>query len=278
MRIIVISGLIPRDSGKTTFMIALANALKSVGYSVRVFKPVAGHSAWFQHESFMESIALGVLVGEDVLTYMKEGLIEDVDLQNPIDILTAPHDVANYGSVPMYLESLESGIRQAVLARISIHGRRYFLIEDNLGKIQPSLRKEIISALKEFGPYEEVNSEWLMNKLTSEEIGAYIAALTQKLASRKDFLLIESFNDAILPVGSLAPLIDAAVVVTPGRALIYGSTKTKSYLRITFPNRVISRYMVELMRPDAEIEIKPFGPARPYMSRKDVEAFIEAIA
>lgn len=155
----VISGLLPRDSGKTTFTIALANALKYAGYSVTVFKPVAGHSAWFQHESFMESIAIGVLVGEDVLTYMKEGLIEDVDLQNPIDILTAPHDIMKYRSITLYLESLESGIRQAVLARISIHGRRYFLIKDNFEVIQPTLKKEILSALNEFGTYEEVSSE-----------------------------------------------------------------------------------------------------------------------
>ncbi|MCD6324596.1 MAG: ATPase, partial [Desulfurococcales archaeon] len=119
-RVVVVSGLLPYDSGKTYVTTSLAKALRTAGFKVSVFKPVAAHSAWFQHEAFEESVALGVLVGEDVLNYLREGLIDDVDKQNPIDILTAPPSMQAFPTLATYLAAIESGVRQAVIARVSI--------------------------------------------------------------------------------------------------------------------------------------------------------------
>jgi len=273
---LVISGLLPQDSGKTYFTTSLAKSLRSLGYRVTVSKPVAAHSAWFQHVSLTESAALGVLVGEDVLNYLREGLMNRVDEQNPIDILTAPPDISIYPTVNTYLESLTSSISQAIMARISLYGRRYYVIERNLARIPKLLRNEIIKLVKRLGSYEPVSAEWLINKLTSKEVGGFIYSLVRKMLSGSDYVLIESFNDAILPVLSLASVVDLLVVVAPGKALVYRGGKVSNYLRtaITTSN-LLSRELVSLIKPDLALEVIPSDTGLGVIGEGDVRNLIK---
>ena len=273
---VVVSGLLPQDSGKTYFTISLAKALRSLGYSVSVSKPVAAHSAWFQHTSLTESVALGIMVGEDVLNYLREGLIERVDEQNPIDILTAPPDIGIYPTITTYFKAISSSIVQAVLARISFYGRKYFVIEKNLSKVPKSLRMEIINLVKKIGNYESVTTEWLIDKLTSKELGNYINSLIRAMLSRSDYVLIESFNAAILPVLSLAEVVDSLIVVAPGRALIYGKYKVSNYLSgaVTTAN-LLSKELVNLLRPDLAFEVVPSDTGSGVIRNSDVRKIIE---
>ncbi len=272
---IVISGLLPQDSGKTYFTTSLAKSLRSLGYSVSVSKPVAAHSAWFQHISLTESASLGVLVGEDVLNYLREGLIKKVDEQNPIDILTAPPDINTYPTVTLYMEALSSSIMQAVLARISFYGRKYFIIEKNLNKVPKFLKTEIINLVRRLGSYELISTDWLINKLTSEEIGNYINSLIREMLSRNDYVLIESFNDAILPVLSLANIIDSLIIVAPGKALIYRRNKVSNYLSgATSISNLLSKELVSLLRPDLIIEVIPSDTGSGVIREEDIRKII----
>ncbi len=245
------------NSGKTYFASSLAKTFKNLGFKVAAFKPVAGHSMWYQFKVFNESIKLGVLVGEDVIKYIELGLIKDPDKQNPIDILTATPDISGFTNVDEYLRALEDVVAQAVLARVSVKGvRRYFLVNETLKLLPKQLRSELINALKVFTPVTRVSRLWLLNYLMSPEVDTAISTATKDVMDMGDIVIIESFNNALVPVASLANIIDTLVIVTPGKALVYGGSKLRSYISTIKSLRELeSSRFVKLFKSDLDFEI-----------------------
>lgn len=256
--LVVVSGLLPYNSGKTFFTLALADYLRSLGYSVGVVKPVAAHSLWEQYEYFLESRKLGVLVGEDVAKYVKTGFIQDIDLQNPVDVMTAPHDLMKHSSLDSYLTSLTSVIDQAVLVRVSSSNQRnYYVIKNNLSKLSDHLISEIKEFTDSLGKVEEVDNAWLYSKLMSREIDALLTESTNKVLSKHDVTLCESFSNALLPTFGLRTLVKHVVVVSPSKALVYGPSKVTTYLRALDRLRAETLFLVMLLKPDMVLSIKP---------------------
>ncbi len=268
---ILVSGLLPYNSGKTYFTIALARGFKSIGLSVSAYKPVAAHSIWYQFKSFMESLRLGVLVGEDVINYMKLGLIRDPDTQNPIDILTAVPDISKYISIDEYLKVMEDAVSQAVLVRISYGIRRYFIIHDTLNYLNEHLRNQVLDAAKAFGHASRVNKLWLLNYLMSKEVDNILVSSFNKITSISDVVLIESFSNALIPTSALAPFINALSIVTPGKALIFSGSKLRSYLStIKSLMELDSRRFLKFFKPDLEVNIPLCEEWPPRKLSKDV--------
>lgn len=256
--LVVVSGLLPYNSGKTFFTLALADYLRRLGYSVGVVKPVAAHSFWEQYEYFLESRRLGVLVGEDVVKYVKNGFIYDIDLQNPVDVMTAPHDLMKHPSLDSYLTSLTSLIDQAILVRISSAGqRRYYIITSNLSKLSEHLVSVVTEFASSLGKAEEVDNLWLYNKLMSREVDTLITESTNSVLSRHDVTLCESFSNALLPAFGLRTLVKHVLVVTPSRALVYGPGKVTTYLSVLDRLRAETSFLVMLFKPDMSLSIKP---------------------
>lgn len=254
----VVSGLLPYNSGKTFFTLALADYLRRLGYSVGVVKPVAAHSFWEQYEYFLESRELGVLVGEDVVRYARAGFIYNIDLQNPVDVMTAPHDLMKHPSLDSYLTSLTSIADQAVLARVSSEKRRnYYVITDNLSRLSSHLVNEIREFVSSLGGAEEVNNLQLYNKLVSREIDSLITESTNTIISKHDVTLCESFSNALLPTLGLRKLVKHVIVVTPSRALAYGPGKVTTYLSAIDRLRAETSFLVMLFKPDMILSIKP---------------------
>lgn len=258
MVLVVISGLLPFNSGKTFFTLALAEYLRKSGYSVGVVKPVAAHSFWEQYEYFVESRGLGVLVGEDVVKYVRAGLIQDIDLQNPVDVMTAPHDLMKHPSLDSYLTSLTSLIDQAVLVRVSsLKQRNYYLVRENLERVGDHLANEIRGFASGLGRVDEVDRSWLYNKLVSKEIDSLIVESVSSVMSRHDVTLCESFSNALLPALGLRTLAKHVIVVTPSKALAYGPEKVTTYLNALNRLRSETSFLVMLFKPDTLLSIKP---------------------
>jgi len=256
--LVVISGLLPFNSGKTFFTLALAEYLRKSGYSVGVVKPVAAHSFWEQYEYFVESRGLGVLVGEDVVKYVRAGLIQDIDLQNPVDVMTAPHDLMKHPSLDSYLTSLTSLIDQAVLVRVSsLKQRNYYLVRENLERVGDHLANEIRGFASGLGRVDEVDRSWLYNKLVSKEIDSLIVESVSSVMSRHDVTLCESFSNALLPALGLRTLAKHVIVVTPSKALAYGPEKVTTYLNALNRLRSETSFLVMLFKPDTLLSIKP---------------------
>ena len=273
---VLISGLLPYESGKTYFAVSLARGIKSLGLSVIAFKPVAAHSIWYQYKVFAESIRLGILVGEDVLNYMRLGLIANPDVQNPIDILTAVPDVSKYSSVDEYLRVLEDVTSQALLIRISYGGlRRYLLVREVFEKLNDYLRNEIKNALNVFSPVSQVSRLWLINYLMSKEVDNVILNSFSGIKDSADVVIIESFSNALIPSTSLAPYVNTLIIVTPGKALIFSGMKLRSYISaIRSLADLESRRFMKIFRPDAEVTIPLSEEWPPKKLGHDVVSYI----
>lgn len=256
--VVVVSGLLPFNSGKTFFTLALASRLKSLGYSTVVAKPVSAHSLWDQYEYFVDSLKLGVLVGEDVIRYMNAGLVSNVDLQNPVDILTAPHDLMKHPSLDSYYTSLSSVIDQAVLVRVSAGGRRdYYVVKENVSMLSEQLAGEVQEMTSRLKVSAEVDKVWLYSKLTSREVDNAVTESVTELTSRHDLVLCESFSNSLLPVFGLRKLATHMIVVTPSRALAYGTSKTSAYMSGLNPAKIEASTLVALLKPDLTLRVKP---------------------
>lgn len=256
--LVVVSGLLPYNSGKTFFTLALADYLRSSGYSVGVVKPVAAHSFWEQYKYFLESRELGVLVGEDVVRYVRAGFIYDIDLQNPVDVMTAPHDLMKHPSLDSYLTSLTSLVDQAVLVRVSSGGRRsYYVVTNNLSRLSDHLLSEIREFAVSLGRVEEVDNAWLYSKLASKEVDSIITESTSSILSRHDVTLCESFSNALIPAFGLRTLVKHVIVVTPSKALVYGPGKVATYLSTLNKTRAETLFLVMLFKPDMVVSVKP---------------------
>ncbi len=260
-RAVLVAGLLPHDSGKTTLSLMLARALREEGVKVKAMKPVAAHSAWFQPWSMAESFRMGVLVGGDVVRYVREGLISNPDVQNPIDILTAPPDPLSYPSASSYVASTETLERQVIAARVSIHGRAYYIVPSNLSRLPPTIQSALKPILSIMNPAAKVSPEWLLLRLTSPEISAYVSAMAESLKRSTDVLIVESFNNALVPVSGIEGVIDTLVLVAPGRALIYRGSKLRAYLSgIPRGFKESTASFASIARPDEVVSVPLTGP------------------
>jgi len=260
-RAVLIVGMLPHDSGKTTFALMLAEALREEGFRVKAMKPVAAHSAWFQPWSLAESYRLGVLVGGDVVRYLRSGLIENPDLQNPVDLLTAPPDPIALPTTSTYMSSVEALERQVVAARLSIHGRAYYVVPDNLARTPPHLRAALEGLLSRMGPASKATPQWLLLRLSSPEVSARILDAARSLMRSADVLLIESFNNALTPAPGIESIVSSVIAVAPGRALVYRGGKLRAYLSGSPAGvRSLTHNFAALARPDATLSIPLTGP------------------
>ncbi len=258
---ILVTGLLPHDSGKTTFTLMLSRALRDEGLKVAVMKPIAAHSAWYQPWSLAESMKLGVLVGGDVVKYLKEGLISNPDIQNPVDILTAPPDPTSFPSASAYLNVVESLQNQVVVARLSIHGRTYYVVPEVIDRLPRTLKTSLKPLLSIMRPSTKVSSRWLITRLMSPEVGTHVLAAAMALRDSADVLIVESFNNALTPVAGLENLVNAIVVVAPGKAMVFNGSKLRAYLSGTprYSWEVTSNF-VNIARPDDVLDV-PLAPS-----------------
>ncbi len=258
---ILIAGMLPHDSGKTTFALMLAEALREEGFRVKAMKPVAAHSAWFQPWSLAESYRLGVLVGGDVIRYLRSGLIDNPDIQNPVDLLTAPPDPAALPTTSTYMSFVEALETQVVAARLSIHGRTYYVIPDNLARTPSHLRTALENLLSHMRPVSKASPQWLLLRLSSPEVRAHILDVTRSLLRTTDVLLIESFNNALIPAPGLESMVSSVIAVAPGRALVYRGGKLRAYVSgLPAGVRSLTHSFASLAKPDASLSIPLTGP------------------
>ncbi len=215
----LINGLLQYESGKTWFTIALARTLSRHGYRVNVYKPVAGHSAWYQFKTLKNSIRYKILVGEDVVKYKEYlELEQDFSLLNPVDILSAPPSPAKYRVLAEYLAALEVLAEQIVMVRLSDpekHRHEYLLVETSVEKMVECLRPWIRELINIFNP-KQVGLESLLDKMYSPETNTMLIKALDILERSSDILLVESFNDAAIPFYGLLEYIERVFAITPG--------------------------------------------------------------
>ena len=223
VKYILVSGLIPYDSGKTWFTLGSALYAKSSGLKVAVYKPVAGHSAWYSPETMVVSKKLRLLVGHDVSLYYKHGLIEDVASSNPVALMTLPPDPLKYTELERYFSELEDTYSMTVLSRITScrnNATRHYFYPDNIGKLADRLARAVNRLIDVLGA-ERSTIDHLISTLTAPSISEELDVCLDRVSIGKDLVFIESFNDAVAPYMGGLFKASVLVIVAPSKILVY---------------------------------------------------------
>lgn len=275
-KVILITGLLAFDSGKTWFTYNVANYALSKGLRVSIYKPVAGHDAWTQHHTIEISKELKMLLGHDVSLYADLLKVEPgkLHLVNPVDLLLSPLDVELYlNSIESFYKDMEDQFSRIVLSRISSCRKKmssHFIVRENIVKVPRFLRNEINSLAEELNA-EAIDLKTLLSLLTSREISIELNYCLEELAGESDLVLVESFNNAVLPYVDLRSSVGKIVVVSVGKALIYDDPREvwkiiDEGLKEGALQPLVTEYFVERIKPSVVIDIRP---------RKDIKVVDE---
>ncbi len=232
--IVLVNGLIPHDAGKTWFTLSLAKSLMDRGLNISVYKPVAGHSAWYQFQTVLNSLKYGILVGEDVVKYIEVlGLNLDFELINPLDILLAPPDPRIYKNMVEYLGALEDQFKQVVLFRISNYKGKvndHYIVVDNVDNVVFGLKKWI-NELAEKLKAKSISLSELIKLMYSKKTLEVLDYNLDLMLNKHDVVIVESFNDAAIPYYNLLEKVDVVFTVAPGYVYVINAMSFKSTVK-----------------------------------------------
>ncbi|WP_434731190.1 ATPase [Thermogladius sp. KZ2Tp1] len=270
MRLLV-AGLLPFESGKTTLVLGLVEEMKERGLKAGYFKPVAGHNGWFQADTLEYTVSLGVLVGHDVYVVAERlGLTEKAAILNPVDVLSLPIDPFSAKTTPRgYVDLMSSSLGTAVMARFTrlrggVVEHVYYMVEDNVARLSPvsaELLSRVVEAVAGGGAIERTAARGLEKLLDDPSTYAEVDRFLELLGGY-DHLVIEGYNDVSAPTpGSCAA--DYVVVVAPTRAALYDGRKYCRAVEVIAPGRpwvVRSLSVVEIAgRPIKVFDVHQLG-------------------
>ncbi|MCY0868648.1 MAG: ATPase [Desulfurococcus sp.] len=278
----LVVGLLPQDSGKTTVARALAGELKKK-HKVFYFKPIAGHSGWYQAETISFSLEAGLLVGHDAYVVARElGLLDKLRLVNPVDLLTMPLDLLRFqGSVRFYVDSMSSVVSQAVLLRVS-HPKsidEYYVVRDNVEKLGDFTRRILDSLIDKFSRAEstvfhEVESRSVAGILGNTELHSELGGIYEDLGDY-DFVVTESYNNSSTPLDSSLNA-DLVLVVAPTRLLLYDGSRYRQAVRALAFGR--PAWSVEVASVVDILKKPRYTASIPYAWSSEFNEFISSLA
>jgi len=292
---VLVAGLLPHDSGKTTVAKYVLKGLKNIGLDVAAAKPIAGHSAWYQLHSLLKSIELGVLVGNDALELHRVcQKPKAIEVLNPIDTLQIPLDVVHFTSPKMYIETLDILPNIMGVARVSTCidestvESRYYVVEDNLSKITPSMLNVLNILLERVSRKAKLISTVRKGKdliliLSTEGVSACDKCL-DILLKNHELVIVESFNDAAAPT-YLSSKADIVLIATPGKVMILPGDKYYRAFNLLLDMEagmhpwsawVTTSQILTLVKPITLIDIEPITPDM--IERQEIPKFAEQLA
>ncbi|MEM3926430.1 MAG: ATPase [Desulfurococcaceae archaeon] len=241
---ILVTGLLPHESGKTTITLELSKRLRNRGYRVFYLKPVAGHSGWYQPDTLQYTAELGLLIGHDAYVVARElGLLSKIRLVNPLDVLTFPLDPLEYRrGFKAYVNTTMSLSEQAILARLSDPVSdidTYFLFPDNVKYLSRYLRKVLESVLnnivKARAHIYDKPVNFLEELLDNESIYNSIDRSLKSIIEEYDVIVIEGYNDVAAPT-RLALESDIVLIASPSKLLIYPGSRYRMSVEALTPD------------------------------------------
>ncbi len=232
MSMIYVFGVLPNDSGKTTFSTALINEAKGLNLEVSAFKPLSGHSYWWQYNSYQKCLELKKLFSEDAYKlWVSIGKRVPIEVLNPADVLISVPDLKKiYSSRKKPLTHLMGNIynwfymgrftyiKEGKERNVVYYKRRGWIIE----------AKELLDLIKSKAAETiPVSSSKDFLKLHETYYMKSVETCFNKASKGFNFVVVEGFNDSVYPWSGVRKA-DLAVGVSPGFILIF---ETKDLIR-----------------------------------------------
>ncbi len=265
---ILVTGLLPHDSGKTWASAIFLHALRSNNINAAYVKPIGATELWRDYKYYMESLKRGVIVSGDALKIasIAKDLGNIIEIVNPAGFYTIPLDPQNYRwKVRDYLDDSQIVSNVIFIGRLtnckyskpeSVH----ILVKDNLLNTTPVLRQFIRQTLEHIRPQPVVISRGELVPILVDEAPVAADTCIDFLEKKYEALVIESYNNVSTPtMGSLNATIVA--VVAPGRINLYRGEDYRRAINFFSPWRKTGSLLVgdivKLIKPIHSIETLP---------------------
>ena len=267
-RSLLIFGLLPHDSGKTTVASAICRGLHKAGVMVVPFKPRAGHNLWYQYDAYLRCRSEGRLYCEDITKLRKASCCTlPYELLNPIDALFTPLKAKNLLEEGMGRELYlleediythliverytvwDGGMRHIIVLNRGLSTHRLLVDEDYLNALRADAEEVV-----EIDNMEEWSG--IHGRLSKRAISTCLGEVLESCEA----LIVEGYNDAASPTPEIK--YDAIIGVSPGSAIFYDPD---DYLEMLSAYRELGREPMELraenvvplLKPDGFVDIPP---------------------
>ncbi|RUM46656.1 MAG: hypothetical protein DSY37_04720 [Hyperthermus sp.] len=224
---ILVVGLLEQDSGKTWLGTSIAY-IGAEQVKTGAYKPVGGFNVWYSYRALRESLnKYSVIAGGDALNYARiTG--QDIREVNPIALALAFPDPASLSGAASYLTRASSLQSSLIMARFSTPtSTTHYLAADNL-KLLPAQVKNEVREIAEKLKAIPVNADQILSLLQNPIIEDALNTVLKGIVDSNELVVIESFNNALLPyMGLDLDLIDFIIVTAPGKALLYSGDKLR---------------------------------------------------
>ncbi len=275
--IILVVGLLPYDSGKTTLAKSLVLKARELGIDVGVSKPITAVSGWYHYESVLKSIELGVLVGNDIYSLHSAASSSDpVEVESAVVSLLMPPDPERVGWQSSAYTAF-SLLDQVVCMRVTgigaegVKETRHFYVPSNIQKLPHTLKNEIKRLLDSLQPEAvEVTQEQVENIL----LNSYRLAddCLKYVTEKHRIVVVESYSNAAAPTQS-ALKATVVIAVAPGKVAIYdGKLYRKALMAISDikePWLTTTDEVIRLLKPVLTLELKPVSGIKSRIERID---------
>ncbi len=266
--IVLIVGMLSHDSGKTGLALSLVREARSRGLDVGVSKPISGFNGWSQHRYVQLSVERGVLLGEDMFLLREvAGVKEPLEAVGPLVSLLMPPDPERSGWRMSTYRSMTTSLRDQVVAvRLSrcsgegVESTVHIYVPENIERLPQGLEEVAWSLVRSLRPEPRPLDSRRLEELLGSEGVVHADTCLDLLASRHEFLVVESYNDAALPTpGCLRS--DVVVAVAPGKAAIYSGERYRRAVEaaagIRKPWQLTTEDVLSLIRPARTMPLKP---------------------
>ncbi len=292
---VLVTGLLPYDSGKTEFTRALSSVFRSSGYKVLYFKPVGGHSGWYQFDTVIHSLELKLLVGHDAYVLAKElELLDMIDILSPIDFLTLPVNPLTHNiSARRYIDYMSMSSRIMILLRLTRVWREdglwrrfhtYIFCKDTYDRINPYLKgivDELVGSIKmRDSIIIEATTEYTEKILDDPKIYALAdEALNYINSMGYDILFIEGYNNVAAPTWRSLD-VDYVFVAAPGRVLLYNGIDYRRGVELLsyrgLPWTITTDKIIDLLKNPIRIfDIPPYTHDKYYPVMEEIKSTLE---
>lgn len=255
---ILVSGLLPFDSGKTTIAEALVREAVSYGWDVGVSKPVTSLNGWYQYESIKRSIKFGFLVGEDMYRLYQAAKSNDPLYKvGSIVSLLLPPDPQRVSWNTSFYSGYASHNQISVLRISGKNKTKHYFVPANIRKATKPLREEVELLLQTLKP-EPIDAEGVEKLLFNSRNLA--DECLEEVNLNHDLVVVESYSNVASPT-TKSLYSDLILVVAPGKVAIFEGEEYRKALTVVAeikePWHITTEDVLPLLNPIDTVDIRP---------------------
>ncbi|WP_292320801.1 hypothetical protein [Caldisphaera sp.] len=237
---ILVSGLLEENSGKTVLASSLINSLTNQGYDAIGFKPLGATELWQHPEALSESKKYKMVVTNDSLILHKFSREkEPISIINPFGGLLVPilpeklRKLSSFNNA-LYMPNMRLAISRLTICPISSVHNLHLINMNAMDRISKSMEYELLDLISVLGNIAKVDDDYILNIISGGASGEIDKCLSY-LEGRHEIVVIESNSNVASPT-SLSSIVDLAIVVTPGEAMIIDGNRYRKAIELLTSN------------------------------------------